>query len=135
MFDAVPQVELDLDALPWVPIEKLRPDLEAETETVSGIDAFLLTHDPSSGAQTYVVRIPPGWRTEGQEIHSFDQQSLTLAGSIMTDLDGDPVTLKPGSYRCTPAGTVHGPSFTEEGCVSLQIHSGPVAEAGPEGAS
>jgi quercetin dioxygenase-like cupin family protein len=135
MFDAVRQVELDLEALPWVPIEKLRPDLEAGTENVSGIDAFLLTHDPSSGAMTYVVRIPPGWRTEGEEVHSFDQQSLTLAGSIMTDLDSDPVTLNPGSYRCTPAGTVHGPSFTEEGCVSLQIHSGAVTAPVPEGTS
>ena len=124
-FKAVQQIQLDLGKLPWVPIEQVRSDLD-DTDNPSGVEVCLLSENPETGAKTYVARLPAGWRTEGQETHDFDQQSITLAGSIITDMDSDPVTMTAGSYRCTPAGVKHGPSYTERGVVSLQIHSGPV---------
>jgi mannose-6-phosphate isomerase-like protein (cupin superfamily) len=116
---------LDLDNLDWQPIEKLLGSGEDVTDHASGAMACLLAHNPETGAMSYVARIPPGARSTLREAHSFDQQNLILEGECTTDLDTEPISLTPGSYRMIPAGVFHGPFYSEGGWTVLEITNGP----------
>ena len=124
-YNTVLETRLDLDSLPWEPIEKLLGDGEDVEGHASGVVACILSKNDESGAMTYVARLPPGFRTSGREAHSFDQQNIILDGEIVTDLDTAPLTLTKGSYRCIPAGVFHGPAYSEHGCVTMEFASGP----------
>jgi quercetin dioxygenase-like cupin family protein len=124
-YQTVPLVQLDLDKLPWEPIEKILGGDDAVTEHASGVVACVVARNDETGAMTYVARLPAGFRTSGREAHSYDQQNIILDGEITTDLDTEPISMIKGSYRCIPAGVFHGPAYTENGCVTMEFASGP----------
>lgn len=125
-YQTVPLVQLDLDKLPWEPVEKILGGDDAVTDHASGVVACVLAKNEETGAMTYVARLPAGFSTgERREAHSYDQQNIILDGEITTDLDTEPLKMTKGSYRCIPAGVFHGPAYTESGCVTMEFASGP----------
>jgi quercetin dioxygenase-like cupin family protein len=114
-----------MDKVEWKPVSQIVPGTSA-ARTSGGTMAALLSEDPDTGYRTSLLKMPPGWASEAPESHSVDQEHYVLEGSLTTDLDGEPVTLGPGSYRFLPAGQIHGRARSETGCTMLNIEYGEI---------
>lgn len=49
------------------------------------LDVKVLSHDPSSGACTTIVRYPPGWSRKGRRYLDCHEELLVLAGTLTID--------------------------------------------------
>ena len=90
--------------------------------TAPGEMVAVVSEDPATGASTVLIKLPPGWKSQGPERHTCLQEELLLEGDL--SLEGR--ELSPFSYLCFPAGHVHGPLSTRNGCIVLAWHNGPV---------
>jgi quercetin dioxygenase-like cupin family protein len=80
------------DSLPWEPLGSLTRKL--------------LSKDPHTGAETNLVRIPPGWRGSGKaHYHHCYEEAFVMDGDVTLTGRED---LVDGSYLYRPAGIVHG---------------------------
>jgi quercetin dioxygenase-like cupin family protein len=105
-----------LDHLASIELEQSQPEVYDRP-----IGLRLLYHDPSSGAEHYVVRYPPGLRPQPHR-HSAAHTIVVLDGAMQ--LDGQ--QLGPGSYAHHPAGVVmqHAPAPGQH-CLFVIIFHGP----------
>ena len=88
---------------------------EGQWETLMpGIHAKRLHHDARSGSQTLLLRMMPGSRIPRHR-HLGDEQAYMIEGSGL--LAG--VAYHAGDYMFSPAGSIHEPVTTREGCLML----------------
>ncbi len=95
---------------------------QSEIEIYSDpIGVRTLYQDPSSGAEHYLIRYPPGLRAQLHR-HSAGHTFVVLQGELM--VDGE--RFGPGSYCHFPAGSVmlHAPAGPG-GCLFIAIFGGP----------
>ena len=85
-----------------------------------GLVEQVLNTDDETGARTLVVGVMAGWTNETERWHSCDEEFLVLDGSI--EIGG--TTYTRGQYVFRPAGSVHGPTASSEGCRLLYWHEG-----------
>jgi quercetin dioxygenase-like cupin family protein len=92
------------DALSWEPLGSLMRKL--------------LSKDPANGAETNLVRIPPGWRGSGKaHYHQCYEEAFVMDGDVTLTGRED---LVDGSYLYRPAGIVHGHrESARDGCIVL----------------
>jgi len=118
-------VAINLDEIEWQPITEAlgkggkKHPVENEGDGV-GV-GFLLREDDDTGAFTSLTKAPPGLRGIAPESHSANQAYWVIEGDLKL---GD-VALRAGSFIYIPAGTIHGPGSTENGCISLAMFDGP----------
>jgi hypothetical protein len=116
----IPATGIDLSRVEWIDVNALYGDVGFTT--APGEQVAVLSEDPVTGANTVLIKLPPGWRSEAPERHTCLQEELLLEG----DLTLAGVELPPLAYLCFPAGFVHGPLSTRDGCIVLAWHDGPV---------
>ena len=85
------------------------------------IGVRLLYEDPSSGAEHYLIRYPPGLRARRHR-HSVAHTIIVLEGR----LEANGQTVEPGGYCHFPAGEamLHAPAGGS-GCLFVTIFHGP----------
>lgn len=81
-----------------------------------GASVRVLNADRKQGRLTTLMKIEPGCRFPAHPHHG-DEECLVISGDM---LDGD-LTLGPGDYVRTAAGTHHGELTTRTGCVCLLL--------------
>ncbi len=84
----------------------------------SGASIRVLNADRKRGRMTTLMKIEPGCRFPAHP-HSGDEECLVLSGDM---IDGD-LTLGPGDYVRSAAGTHHEELTTRTGCVCLVLSS------------
>ena len=70
------------------------------------------------GKNTFLVKMAPKSHLPGHE-HKFNEQCLMLEGSIR----GDGQTASAGDFVFMPAGSLHLPLYSEDGCLFLITYS------------
>lgn len=70
------------------------------------------------GKNTFLVRMAPKSSLPAHE-HTYNEQCLILEGSV----SGDGKTAHAGDFVFMPAGSVHDPLYSEEGCLFLITYS------------
>lgn len=79
----------------------------------------LLSRDAESGATSSVVQYPPGWRRDGRECLSVEEELYVLEGALVI---GDE-TYGPGDYTCLPKNYPRENAHTEDGAIVLTFFS------------
>ncbi|HEV7339983.1 MAG TPA: cupin [Bosea sp. (in: a-proteobacteria)] len=95
----------------------------------AGVEQKLLSggldHAARSGAMTRLSRWAPGAFVAEPVVHDWCEEVLLISGSLRIgrpgDLDGSEL-LPAGSYACRPAQVLHGPFFTEGGCLMIEFN-------------
>lgn len=80
----------------------------------------LLSRDETSGGTSSVVRYPAGWRREGRESLSVEEEIYVLEGAL--DIGGE--TFGPGDYTCLPKNYPRENAQSEHGAVVLTFFAG-----------
>ena len=81
-------------------------NLEWEEILNTGAHRKVFNTDITTGSDTSLVRLPPGWKgPAGAHYHSDYEEALVLSGDV--DLNGNDL-LVAGSYLYRPGGIVHG---------------------------
>lgn len=80
-----------------------------------GVQARLLSRDPETGGCSLVVRYPPGWRREGPEHVTSDEEFVLLSG----DLEINGVAYDQLAYAFLPAGHLRRASSSREGALAV----------------
>lgn len=107
----------ELDSIPWMPIEVLWPTAPP------GPELKLLSSDAETGAQTLLLKAPPGWHTPKPESHPNVQEDILLEGEAIF---GETRYQAP-AYFCFPANYIHPAVRTETGFTMIVTFSGPFA--------
>jgi hypothetical protein len=86
-----------------------------------GVRERVLARDVDGIGLTRILRWDPGLDTsaQGPAVHDYVEEVLILSGS-MHDLTLDE-TFRVGDYACRPAGMVHGPWVTHDGCEMFEV--------------
>jgi quercetin dioxygenase-like cupin family protein len=100
--------------LPWEAAATVAPTLAA------GSEVRVLSRDTDANASTCLWRVPPIWSHEGAFRLSGDEQLFVLEGQLNLGRH----ELNAGSYACHPAGSEHGPLFSEKGALVLAMWDG-----------
>ena len=106
----------------WNP---LLPENDHEWSDIEGMEGLAeeitLAMDPDSGDYTRLTRFKPGCDTVefGPKSHSYPEEILVLQGRLY-DAAFDR-WLEVGDYASRPAGEVHGPFRSDDGCVVLEM--------------
>ena len=90
-----------------------------------GVMAHLINVDPSRGLVASVIHLKAGTTISAHYHESFAEAHYVLEG----DLTNDGVEFGPGGFITHPAGVVHGPHSSRNGCRVLTIQTG---HPGPE---
>jgi hypothetical protein len=116
---AKPELEFSIPTDDWRPAG----------DKVEGIFEQILSHDPSTGAHTRLLRFEPGVSSEpnGTLQHEFWEEVFIVKGDL-TDLRLEE-TFTAGMYACRPPGMPHGPWRTDEGVLMVEFrHSYPAKD-------
>lgn len=105
----------ELDSIPWTPLEELWPIAPP------GPVIKLLSIDDETGAQTMLLKAPPGWSTPKPESHTTVQEDILLEGEAIF---GETRYQAP-AYFCFPANYIHPAVRTETGFTMIVTFSGP----------
>ncbi|WP_332683794.1 cupin domain-containing protein [Bosea sp. (in: a-proteobacteria)] len=95
----------------------------------AGVEQKLLSgrldHAGRSGALTRLSRWAPGAFVAEAVVHDWCEEVFLISGSLRIgnpdDLDSSEF-LPAGSYACRPAQVLHGPFFTEGGCLMIEFN-------------
>jgi hypothetical protein len=118
----------------WNP---LASESQARWTPVAGLEGMVeeltLSHDPSTGEYTRLTRFHPGADTTsfGGKTHDYPEEVFIVSGRLY-DQAFD-LWLEAGHYASRPAGELHGPFKTAQGCVVLEL-SFPMRRTGRGGA-
>jgi hypothetical protein len=94
-------------------------------QSIEGLDGMAeeltLSIDNITGEYTRLTRFFPGADTtlSGAKSHSYPEEIFIVSGRLF-DHAFD-MWLEAGHYASRPAGEVHGPFFSDTGCVVLEI--------------
>jgi len=106
----------------WNPLSKSNKKEWAPVEGLDGKAEYLtLSLDQETGEYTRLTRFMPGADTSelGQQSHLYPEEIFIVKGRIF-DVAFD-MWLKSGYYASRPPGEVHGPFYTDIGCLVLEI--------------
>ena len=107
----------EFDSLPWLPMAAIWPTAPP------GPEVKLLSVDDETGAQTLLLKAPPGWCTPKPESHPNVQEDILLEGEAIF---GETRYQAP-AYFCFPADYIHPAVRTETGFTMIVTFSGPFA--------
>lgn len=116
-----PKVQLLVADVPTVPFP-------IPGATPNGVHAQLLNVDGATGLVTTIIHIAPGARipahfhNDGAEAHYVLRGELLEAG----------VPFGPGAFLTHPAGVIHGPHESRDGCAILTLQTAYVDPAAPD---
>jgi quercetin dioxygenase-like cupin family protein len=119
---AVPPTDLRLRLLDQ--IAKTQPMKSAMEIVPADEGGFVQTPMPGiqirylKGKNTFLVRMAPKSNLPSHE-HRYNEQCLMLEGSVR----GDGKTAYAGDFVFMPAGSVHEPLYSEDGCLFLITYS------------
>jgi hypothetical protein len=102
-------------------IEPIVPVVDGKR--LEGFERRVLWVDPTTGADTRLLKVPAGFRGFGPSYHPVHEEIFCLSGDIAPD---DTRPMRAGSFLWNPANSVHG--FKEQslgGCTILEWHDGP----------
>lgn len=95
----------------------------------AGVEQKLLSgaldHAGRSGAMTRLSRWAPGAFIAEPVVHDWCEEVFLISGSLRIghpDDLGSSELLPAGSYACRPAQVLHGPFFTEGGCLMIEFN-------------
>lgn len=103
----------------------LRPSSQSRWTWITGLDGMVeeltLSIDPETGEYTRLTRFLPGADTSafGGKSHPYPEEVFIVSGRLY-DVAFD-LWLEAGHYASRPPGEVHGPFYTEIGCVVLEV--------------
>lgn len=116
--------------------DALGPDGWRPVAGYSGVEEKILSGrldaQSRSGALTRLSRWAPGARVDTAVSHAWCEEVFIISGTLSIGLAGGlqigrpdaagPVTeLGPGTYACRPADVLHGPFFSETGCLMIEF--------------
>ncbi len=107
----------EFDAIPWTPMTERWPSAPP------GPEIKVLSEDDETGAQTLLLKAPPGWCTPQPESHPNVQEDILLECEVIF---GETRYQAP-AYFCFPANYVHPAARTETGFTMIVTFSGPFA--------
>jgi quercetin dioxygenase-like cupin family protein len=114
-------MDSDTEALILADLATLELDQSQPVIYDRPIGVRLLHHDPTSGAEHYLVRYPPGLRARDHR-HSVAHTVVVLEGR----LEANGRQIGPGSYCHFPAGQpMHHAPAGGESCLFVTIFHGP----------
>ncbi|HEV7259195.1 MAG TPA: cupin [Bosea sp. (in: a-proteobacteria)] len=109
--------------------DALAPDGWEPVAGYAGVEQKLLSgqldHVGRSGALTRLSRWAPGAFVAEPVLHDWCEEVFLISGSLRIGVpaDGEAAALLPaGSYACRPAHVLHGPFFTEGGCLMIEFN-------------
>jgi quercetin dioxygenase-like cupin family protein len=104
------------DNLEWVPADFPRAQMK------------VLFMDQRGGGQILLLRFEPYCEMPGHAHNSSDEAAYVLEGVLkQKDPDGGEEVFPKGAFAFYPAGTEHGPYYTEEeGATIISFFSGPL---------
>jgi hypothetical protein len=105
----------DPTPLPWTAVEG-SPTAGAGGR---GVYEKILSHDPTTGDVTRLLRFDAGVETAETIAHDFWEEVWILDGE-MVDV-GKRQTFTAGMYACRPPGMLHGPYRVPRGCMMLEL--------------
>ena len=106
----------------WNPLSLENDGAWQSIEGLKGIaEELTLSIDKDTGEYTRLTRFHPGADTTpfGAKSHEYPEEIFIVSGRLY-DSAFD-MWLETGHYASRPAGEVHGPFKTEEGCVVLKV--------------
>lgn len=82
-----------------------------------------LEPEAKRGCMTRLARWEPGASVPHALSHDWCEEVFLVEGDLCIGLPGesDVERLLPGTYACRPAHVLHGPFFTEGGCLLFEI--------------
>ena len=92
-----------------------------------GYSVRILSDDMDAGARSgrrsRLLRLEPGFRSEGAHAHDYWEELYVLEGemTIADGTDGEKQVTAP-AYAIRAPGVMHGPVTTEQGCLMLDIN-------------
>lgn len=78
-----------------------------------------------SGAMTRLSRWAPGAFVAKPVVHDWCEEVFIISGSLLIGSPGEAASaelLPAGTYACRPAHILHGPFFTQEGCLLIEFN-------------
>jgi len=84
-----------------------------------------LDHVARLGAMTRLSRWVPGAFVAEPVLHDWCEEVFLISGSLCIgrpDNAGQAELLPAGTYACRPAHVLHGPFFTESGCLMIEFN-------------
>lgn len=89
-----------------------------------------LDHTARIGAATRLARWQPGAAVAHTVVHEWCEEVFVVEGTLSIGRRGETVeaVLPKGSYACRPPHIVHGPFFSDDGCLLLEVMYYPVAD-------
>jgi ChrR-like protein with cupin domain len=104
-----PEMEFfDVGTIDWQPIAD-----------APGTWERILSSDPVTGSYTRMLRFEPNATTKVILSHDFWEEVYIVSGSLR-DL-GKEKLFRQGMYACRPPGMKHGPYFSPDGCITVEM--------------
>jgi hypothetical protein len=78
-----------------------------------------------TGAMTRLSRWAPGAFVAEPVVHDWCEEVFIISGSLLIGSPDEAASAKPlatGTYACRPAHILHGPFFTQEGCLMIEFN-------------
>jgi hypothetical protein len=78
-----------------------------------------------TGAMTRLSRWAPGAFVAEPVVHDWCEEVFIISGSLLIGSPNEAGSAKPlpaGTYACRPAHILHGPFFTQEGCLMIEFN-------------
>ncbi len=78
-----------------------------------------------TGAMTRLSRWAPGAFVAEPVVHDWCEEVFIISGSLLIGSPNEAASAKPlpaGTYACRPAHILHGPFFTQEGCLMIEFN-------------
>ena len=77
------------------------------------------------GFRTRHLRFAPGVYTTAPFVHDYWEEVYLVSGDLIVGNDekgNGGKSFPPNTYACRPPGAYHGPFFSNNGCLLLEIH-------------
>jgi len=106
----------------WNALAQENVHLWTKVEGSNGkVEFYTLAIDDKSGDYTRLTRFLPGADTtlSGGKSHDYPEEVYIVSGSLYDHAFKQ--WLKAGDYASRPAGELHGPFKTDEGCLVLEV--------------
>ena len=78
-----------------------------------------------TGAMTRLSRWAPGAFVAEPVVHDWCEEVFIISGSLLIGSPNEAASAEPlaaGTYACRPAHILHGPFFTQEGCLMIEFN-------------
>jgi hypothetical protein len=78
-----------------------------------------------TGAMTRLSRWAPGALVAAPVVHDWCEEVFIISGSLLIGSPNEAGSARPlpaGTYACRPAHILHGPFFTQEGCLMIEFN-------------